>query len=106
MQQRDLRVVLACSAVLGLGVSFVLPFMSLFGTREVRAHAHKDEPDRIATTRDQLSGKFRGAGLTGTSALFMMTIIGQPGRHASKLQPRLPPQKRSRRSAAFPIPID
>lgn len=36
LQQRDLRVVLVCSAVLGLGVSFVLPFMSLFCTREVK----------------------------------------------------------------------
>lgn len=33
--QRNLRVVLACSAVLGLAVSFVLPFLSLFGTHEV-----------------------------------------------------------------------
>lgn len=35
LHQRDLRVVLLCSAVLGLAVSFVLPFLSLFGTREV-----------------------------------------------------------------------
>ena len=35
LRQRDLRVVLLCSAVLGLAVSFVLPFLSLFGTQAV-----------------------------------------------------------------------
>jgi SET family sugar efflux transporter-like MFS transporter len=35
LQQRDLRVVLLCSAVLGMAVSFVLPFLSLFGTQAV-----------------------------------------------------------------------
>jgi MFS transporter, SET family, sugar efflux transporter len=35
LQQRDLRVVLVCSAVLGLAVSFVLPFLSLFATQAV-----------------------------------------------------------------------
>jgi len=35
LRQRDLRVVLAGSAVLGLAVSFVLPFLSLFGTQAV-----------------------------------------------------------------------
>jgi SET family sugar efflux transporter-like MFS transporter len=36
LQQRDLRVVLASSAVLGLAVSFVLPFLSMFGTLEAK----------------------------------------------------------------------
>lgn len=35
LEQPDLRVVLACSVVLGLAASFVLPFLSLFGTLEV-----------------------------------------------------------------------
>jgi SET family sugar efflux transporter-like MFS transporter len=36
LNEHDLRLVLACSAVLGLAVSFVLPFLSLFGTHEVK----------------------------------------------------------------------
>src|SRR4051812_8551598 len=35
LTEPDLRVVLACSAALGLASSFVLPFLSMFGTREV-----------------------------------------------------------------------
>ncbi|MFZ5897064.1 MAG: sugar efflux transporter [Myxococcota bacterium] len=35
LRQREFRVVVTCSTVLGLGVSFVLPFMSMFGTLEV-----------------------------------------------------------------------
>ena len=36
MREPDLRLVLVCSAVQGLAFSFVLPFMSLFGTLEVK----------------------------------------------------------------------
>lgn len=32
LRQRDFRVVVSCSTVLGLAVSFVVPFMSMFGT--------------------------------------------------------------------------
>lgn len=35
VKQRELRVLLICNCVLGMGVSFVTPFMSLFCTREV-----------------------------------------------------------------------
>jgi MFS transporter, SET family, sugar efflux transporter len=36
LRQRDFRVVISCSSALGLAVSFVLPFMSLFATLEVK----------------------------------------------------------------------
>jgi SET family sugar efflux transporter-like MFS transporter len=35
VKRRELRLLLACNCVLGMSVSFVLPFMSLFCTREV-----------------------------------------------------------------------
>src|SRR6187551_805736 len=36
LRQRDFRVVVLCSIVLGMAVSFVMPFMSLFATVEVK----------------------------------------------------------------------
>jgi MFS transporter, SET family, sugar efflux transporter len=35
LSQRDFRIVVACCMLIGLAVSFVLPFLSMFGTREV-----------------------------------------------------------------------
>jgi MFS transporter, SET family, sugar efflux transporter len=35
VKNRDMRLLLVCNCALGMGVSFVVPFMSLFGTREV-----------------------------------------------------------------------
>ena len=35
LRQRDFRVVVVCATVMGLAVSFVVPFMSMFGTLEV-----------------------------------------------------------------------
>jgi SET family sugar efflux transporter-like MFS transporter len=35
LKRRELRLLFACNCVLGMGVSFVVPFMSLFCTREV-----------------------------------------------------------------------
>ncbi|MGC4086684.1 MAG: sugar efflux transporter [Polyangiaceae bacterium] len=36
LKQRDFRVVVTCSTVMGLAISFVYPFMSLFATREAK----------------------------------------------------------------------
>jgi SET family sugar efflux transporter-like MFS transporter len=101
IQQRDLRVVLVCSAVLGLAVSFVLPFMSMFGTLAVQmslaafgafmtvtaignialSTALANRSDRLSSRRSMLllgsgSGVLGYLGYAFTRDVWLLVLIG------------------------------